>query len=269
MRSPSCARFRCSPGATSTRRSSSRPSQAASTSSCTSRSIAPGRGGSPRSRHRRATCTGASVDADTIFETRDDVLVATGARPARLEKFRGPRARPRRSCSRGRTVSLVFGALLGLGLLLVAAPFLWPAHAGAGPPSNLRAIVHGELALAGLGSVPIAVVVAVSLALAVVAAAIAQAIFAVPVLTIVAAALGLAARPRTRPCARDQSSRSEPGGVARCRRPPRRVGAGGHVAARERRRARRARPDRDASAFADVRPRLSPHRQLRRSASTD
>lgn len=33
-------------------------------------------------------CTGASVDAEAIFETRGGVLVATGARPARLEKFR-------------------------------------------------------------------------------------------------------------------------------------------------------------------------------------
>ncbi len=32
-------------------------------------------------------CTGASVDADTIFETRDGALVPTGARPARLQKY--------------------------------------------------------------------------------------------------------------------------------------------------------------------------------------
>ncbi|GAA1765158.1 CpaF family protein [Agromyces humatus] len=33
-------------------------------------------------------CTGASVEADTIFETLDGVLVPTGTRPARLEKYR-------------------------------------------------------------------------------------------------------------------------------------------------------------------------------------
>lgn len=88
-------------------------------------------------------------------------------------------------------MSLVLGALLGLGILLVAAPLLWPARAGARSPSNLGAIVHGELALAGVGSVPIAVVAAVSIVLGVVAAAAAQAIFAVPVLTIVAAVLGI------------------------------------------------------------------------------
>ena len=33
-------------------------------------------------------CTGASVDAEPIFVMRDRALVATGARPARLEKFR-------------------------------------------------------------------------------------------------------------------------------------------------------------------------------------
>ncbi|MCD2442592.1 Flp pilus assembly complex ATPase component TadA [Agromyces sp. SYSU K20354] len=32
-------------------------------------------------------CTGASVDADTVFETRGGVLVPTGTRPARLEKY--------------------------------------------------------------------------------------------------------------------------------------------------------------------------------------
>src|SRR5918993_286324 len=33
-------------------------------------------------------CTGASVDAEPIFVMRDGVLVTTGSRPARLEKFR-------------------------------------------------------------------------------------------------------------------------------------------------------------------------------------
>ena len=32
-------------------------------------------------------CTGASVDADTIFETRDGTLVPTGGRPVRLHKY--------------------------------------------------------------------------------------------------------------------------------------------------------------------------------------
>ena len=32
-------------------------------------------------------CTGASVDAETIFETRDGALVPTGVRPARLQKY--------------------------------------------------------------------------------------------------------------------------------------------------------------------------------------
>lgn len=33
-------------------------------------------------------CTGAAVDADAIFITRDGALIATGAAPARLEKYR-------------------------------------------------------------------------------------------------------------------------------------------------------------------------------------
>ncbi|MCD2442591.1 type II secretion system F family protein [Agromyces sp. SYSU K20354] len=89
-------------------------------------------------------------------------------------------------------MSLVFGALFGLGMLLVAAPFMWPARRQTRRASNVVTVIHGELALAGLGSVPIAVAVAVSLALAVVAAAVAQAVFAVPILTIVAAGLGFA-----------------------------------------------------------------------------
>ncbi len=88
-------------------------------------------------------------------------------------------------------MSLVYGALLGLGLLLVAAPFMWPAREQSRSKSNLGVLIRGELALAGLASVPIPVVLAVSLALAVVAAAVAQAVFAVPALTIVATGLGL------------------------------------------------------------------------------
>jgi tight adherence protein B len=92
-------------------------------------------------------------------------------------------------------MSLVYGALLGLGLLLIAAPLMWPAREPSRPNTQLGAIIRGELALAGLGGVPIPVVVAVSLALAVVAAAIAQAVFAVPILTIVAGVLGVALVP--------------------------------------------------------------------------
>ena len=92
-------------------------------------------------------------------------------------------------------MSLVYGAVLGLGLLLVAAPFMWPAREQTRSTANLGTGIRGELALAGLGSVPIPVVVAVSLALAVVSGAIAQAVFVVPILTIVAAGLGLALIP--------------------------------------------------------------------------
>jgi tight adherence protein B len=92
-------------------------------------------------------------------------------------------------------MSLVYGALLGLGLLFVAAPFLWPAREQKRSKANLGTGIRGELALAGLGGVPIPVIVAVSFALAVVAGAAAQAVFAVPILTIVAAGLGIALIP--------------------------------------------------------------------------
>ncbi|WP_350349559.1 type II secretion system F family protein [Agromyces sp. G08B096] len=92
-------------------------------------------------------------------------------------------------------MSIVLGALLGIGLLLVASPLLWPDR---GLPRTRRAgaaSVRDELQLAGLGSVPIGVVAAVAGLLGVIAAALAQAVFGLPVLTAVAGVLGLASVP--------------------------------------------------------------------------
>ncbi|MFB6609532.1 type II secretion system F family protein [Agromyces sp. NPDC056379] len=87
--------------------------------------------------------------------------------------------------------SLVLGALLGLGVLLTFSPLLWPARAESGRTRGAATDRIGdELALAGLSGVPIAVIVIVATLLALVTGAIAQAIFLVPVLTIVATALG-------------------------------------------------------------------------------
>ncbi|MFF2271017.1 type II secretion system F family protein [Agromyces sp. NPDC058136] len=87
-------------------------------------------------------------------------------------------------------MSLVLGAALGLGLLLVAAPFLWPQRGESRPSSPALETVRGELALAGLGGVPMPVVVAVCLMLSAVGGAIVHAVFAIPFLTAIGAVLG-------------------------------------------------------------------------------
>lgn len=92
-------------------------------------------------------------------------------------------------------MSLVLGALLGLGVLLVVSPLLWPARRTETRASIASGRIRDELALAGLARVPVGVVVAVAVFLGVVAGALAQAVFAVPVLTLVAAVLGVALVP--------------------------------------------------------------------------
>lgn len=92
-------------------------------------------------------------------------------------------------------MSLALGAVLGLGLLLVVSPLLWPARPSPATRARAGSSVRDELALAGLGTVPMGVIVAVSLLFAVVGAALAQAVFQIPVLTAVAGVLGGAAVP--------------------------------------------------------------------------
>ncbi|MEV1130249.1 type II secretion system F family protein [Agromyces sp. NPDC049794] len=87
-------------------------------------------------------------------------------------------------------MSLVLGTALGLGLLLVLSPLFWPAR-------RVRSVRSGgtldaardALALAGLGTVPLPVVVIVSVTLAMLGGALAHAVFQIPVLTIVASLL--------------------------------------------------------------------------------
>ena len=87
-------------------------------------------------------------------------------------------------------MSVLLGATLGVGLLLVASTWLWPRRADAPPRAARRSSVADELALAGIPGVPVGAVVVVAIVLGIVAAALAQAIFAVPVLTAVAGLLG-------------------------------------------------------------------------------
>jgi tight adherence protein B len=92
-------------------------------------------------------------------------------------------------------MSLVLGATLGLGLLLIVAPLLWPATGHERASAGLSRRLRDELSLAGLGDVPIAVIVVVCVLLAVVLAALAQAALQIPVLTAIAAVLGAALVP--------------------------------------------------------------------------
>ncbi|MGW9629847.1 type II secretion system F family protein [Agromyces sp. NPDC055520] len=93
-------------------------------------------------------------------------------------------------------MSLVLGALLGLGVLLAVSPLLWPENAEASARRGVVGTrVRDELSLAGLAGVPIAVIVIVAALLALVLGAVAQAVFMVPVLTIVATVLGAALVP--------------------------------------------------------------------------
>ena len=81
-------------------------------------------------------------------------------------------------------MSLILGGVLGLGLLLMVSPLLWPARRdGRGrAPAALRTI-RDDLALAGLGGVPLAAIAAVCVVLALVRGALAQAVFQIPVIT--------------------------------------------------------------------------------------
>jgi tight adherence protein B len=87
-------------------------------------------------------------------------------------------------------MSVILGAALGVGLLLVASPLLWPARGAASRLPRRRSAFADELALAGIPGAPIAAVVAVAAVLGAVGAALAHAVFAVPVLTAVGGVLG-------------------------------------------------------------------------------
>lgn len=93
-------------------------------------------------------------------------------------------------------MSLVLCAAFGLGVLLVLSPLLWPAR-GEGPArrGGLGDAVRDALALAGLGAVPLPVVIIVCGAIATLGGALAQAVFQIPVLTVVATLLGAALVP--------------------------------------------------------------------------
>lgn len=87
-------------------------------------------------------------------------------------------------------MSIVLGLLLGTGLALIAAPWLWPDRGEQREASAVLDRLHDDRALAGLAHVPFGVIVAACLVLAVVAGAIAAGVFGIPVLALTAAVLG-------------------------------------------------------------------------------
>jgi len=87
-------------------------------------------------------------------------------------------------------MSVILGGTLGLGVLLVLSPLLWPARRSTPSMRSPLDPARDALALAGLAGVPVPVVVLVCLVLAMLGGALAHAVFQIPVLTMVAALLG-------------------------------------------------------------------------------
>ncbi len=86
--------------------------------------------------------------------------------------------------------ALVVGAVLGVGVLLAASPWLWPRSAHDTRGRARDSAIAARLAQAGLGRVPPLAFIALSLLLALVAGAIAIALSTLIVVGIVAAVLG-------------------------------------------------------------------------------
>lgn len=81
----------------------------------------------------------------------------------------------------------LLGSLLGAGLVLLAAPMLWPGREpGTAPRPGTPARMRSRLAQAGFGEVPVPVFLAVSAVLGLASAALVQALLGVPALAAVA-----------------------------------------------------------------------------------
>lgn len=89
-------------------------------------------------------------------------------------------------------MTIAAGLLLGVGLLLVASPFVWPRAASARPRRSALDGWRTRLAQAGLGRVAVGVPIAVSVLAGLVAGAVVFAVAPVPVLALGAAGLGAA-----------------------------------------------------------------------------
>ncbi|MEP6479423.1 MAG: type II secretion system F family protein [Rhodoglobus sp.] len=90
-------------------------------------------------------------------------------------------------------MTIAWGLALGVGALLVASPFLWPAATVRRRSSNLALRIRAKLVQAGLSSVRPAALVAISVLLAIATAAIVFALVPVTVLALAAGAVALVA----------------------------------------------------------------------------
>jgi tight adherence protein B len=88
-------------------------------------------------------------------------------------------------------MTLVWGSLLGAGLVLMSAPLLWPVGSIQSTKNRLLAGWRARLAQAGFGTLPLSVFVTLSGVLAVAAAALAEALLGVRALTVVAGVVWL------------------------------------------------------------------------------
>ena len=88
-------------------------------------------------------------------------------------------------------MTLALGGLLGAGLLLLAAPFLWPRTRGR-TRSRTTGRLRAHLAQAGLGNLPLPAFVALSLVLGLAVSALTQALLGIAALSIGTALGGLA-----------------------------------------------------------------------------
>lgn len=87
-------------------------------------------------------------------------------------------------------MSLLVGALFGLGLLLALSPWLWPRAPGASQQNSLDRMLRERLAQAGLTQVSPGALGVVSFATAVIAASIAGALLPLPVIWVGTAIAG-------------------------------------------------------------------------------
>ncbi|MHB1235239.1 MAG: type II secretion system F family protein [Microbacteriaceae bacterium] len=91
-------------------------------------------------------------------------------------------------------MTLAIGFALGLGLLLVASPFFWPATAGGSrqrPGSTILARLRDRMAQAGLATVSVPTFVAVSLILGIALSTLTYAVVSVTALAAIAGLAGL------------------------------------------------------------------------------
>lgn len=90
-------------------------------------------------------------------------------------------------------MTLVFGSLLGAGLLLVASPFLWPMRGAADPgKGRARGAFRANLAMAGLGMLPLPAFAAICLFIGLAGFAVAEALLGIVALSSVAGLGGIA-----------------------------------------------------------------------------